>query len=100
MNKKKCPACGSPITKRNGTRNGVQQYKCQVCGRQFRASNKLSDEQLWSLYQGQKQTTLEIASSVGVSRCTISRRLKRIKVEWQQPSLHGMGGFVHLDVTY
>lgn len=46
MNKKKCPRCGSPITKRNGTRNGVQLYKCQACGRQFRAGEKLSDEHL------------------------------------------------------
>lgn len=51
MNKKKCPRCGSPITKRNGTRNGVQLYKCQACGRQFRAGEKLSDEHLWYLYQ-------------------------------------------------
>lgn len=100
MNKKRCPHCSSPITKRNGTRNGVQLYKCQVCGRQFRAGDKLSDERLWSLYQDKKQTALELAFEIGVSRCTISRRLKRINVDWQQPSLQGMSGFVHLDVTY
>ena len=100
MNKKKCPYCGSPITKRNGTRNGVQLYKCQACGRQFRAGEKLSDERLWQLYQEQKQTASEIATTVEVSRSTISRRLKKIDVEWRQPSLRGMSGFVHLDVTY
>lgn len=85
MNKKKCPYCGSPITKRNGTRNGVQLYKCQACGRQFRAGEKLSDEHLWHLYQEQKQTALEIATTIGVSRSTISRRLKKIDARWQQP---------------
>lgn len=100
MNKKKCPYCGSPITKRNGTRNGVQLYKCQACGRQFRAGEELSDEHLWHLYQEQKQTALEIATTIGVSRSTISRRLKTIDARWQQPPLVGMSGFVHLDVTY
>ena len=100
MNKKKCPYCASPITKRNGTRNGVQLYKCQACGRQFRAGDKVSDEQLWYLYQERKQTAVEIATEVGVSRSTISRRLKNIDVEWHQPSLKGMSGYVHLDVTY
>lgn len=28
---KKCPSCGSPITKRNGTREGKQLYKVQMC---------------------------------------------------------------------
>ena len=100
MNKKKCPYCSSPITKRNGTRKGVQLYKCQACGRQFRAGEKLSDEHLWHLYQERKQTAVEIAIEVGVSRSTISRRLKKIDVEWHQPSLKGMSGYVHLDVTY
>ncbi len=100
MNKKKCPHCGSPITKRNGTRKGVQLYKCHACGRQFHAEEKLSDERLWHLYQEQKQTASEIAAEFGLSRSTISRRLKKIDVKWRQPSLQGMSGFVHLDVTY
>ena len=36
MNKKKCPQCGAVKTKKNGTRKGVQLYKCLVCRRQFR----------------------------------------------------------------
>jgi transposase-like protein len=100
MNKKKCPRCGSPITKRNGTRNGVQLYKCQACGRQFRAGEKVSDEHLWYLYQERKQTIAEIAQDYDVSASTIKRRLRHICVEWEQPDLHGMSGYVHLDATY
>ena len=100
MNKKKCPYCQSPITKRNGTRNGVQLYKCQACGRQFRAGEKLSDEQLWYLYQERKQTIAEIANDNGVSAATIKRQLRKIKVEWKQPNLQEMSGYVHLDATY
>ena len=100
MNKKKCPYCCSPITKRNGTRNGVQLYKCEACGRQFRAGEKLSDEHLWYLYLERKQTIAEIAHDYGVSDSTIKRQLRRICVEWKQPALHGMSGFVHLDATY
>lgn len=100
MNKKKCPYCNSPITKRNGTRKGVQLYKCQACGRQFRAGKKLSDERLWFLYQERKQTIAEIAQDYGVSESTIKRQLRHISVEWKNPDLHGMSGFVHLDATY
>ncbi len=35
MNKKKCPLCGAVKTKKNGTRKGVQLYKCLVCQHQF-----------------------------------------------------------------
>lgn len=90
MNKKKCPCCNSPITKRNGKRNGVQLYKCQACGHQFRAREKLSDERLWYLYQERKQTIAEIAQDYGVSTSTIKRQLRRICIEWKQPDLHGM----------
>lgn len=100
MNKKKCPYCNSPITKRNGKRNGVQLYKCLACGRQFRAGEKLSDERLWYLYQERKQTIAEIAQDYGVSASTIKRQLRHICVEWKQPDLHGLSGFVHLDATY
>ena len=31
MNKKKCEVCGLSHTVKNGTRKGVQLYKCQEC---------------------------------------------------------------------
>ena len=97
---KKCPLCGSPITKRNGTRDGKQLYKCMACGRQFRSGVTMTDVELWALYQCGKQTVAEIAASVGKSPSTVKRRLRGIAVKWEQPCLEGMSGFVHLDVTY
>ena len=89
MNRKKCPCCQSSLTKRNGKRNGVQLYKCYACGRQFRASEKMTDEQLWYLYQERKQTIAELAQTFGVSVSTIKRRLHVIHIEWTQPDFTG-----------
>ena len=57
---KKCPSCGSRITKRNGTRNGKQLYKCMACGHQFRSGDAMTDKELWTLYQANTQTVGEI----------------------------------------
>ncbi len=100
MNKKKCPYCGSLVTKRNSTRNGVQLYKCQACGKQFRSGERMSDEEIRFLYQERKQTLAEIAFVAGVSRMTVHRKLKTLKIEWKQPELQGLSGYVHLDTTY
>ena len=42
---KKCPSCGSRTTKRNGTRNGRQLYKCMACGHQFRAGDTMTNKE-------------------------------------------------------
>ena len=99
MHKSKCPACKSQHTVKNGIRNGIQTYKCQECGYQFRNLRLPSHEELWMLYQEGKQTMSQIAARLCVSEATIKRRLRGITQEWEQPPLSG-GGFVHLDVTY
>ena len=71
-----------------------------ACGRQFRAGDEMTDTELWTLYQANKQTVAELAALAGKSPSTIKRRLRRIVIEWEQPRLDGTGGFVHLDVTY
>ena len=71
-----------------------------ACGRQFRAGDTMTDSELWTLYQANKQTVGEIAAITGKSPSTIKRRLRGITVKWEQPRLDGMGGYVHLDVTY
>ena len=71
-----------------------------ACGRQFRAGEKMTDSELWTLYMANKQTVGEIAAIAGKSPSTIKRRLRKIAIEWEQPRLDGMGGYVHLDVTY
>ena len=95
----RCLVCGSTHTKKNGVRKGVQLYKCQDCGYQFRSRNEVSEDDLWNAYQQEKQTIAELSSRFGKSVSTIKRRLHDIKREWVQPPLSG-DGFVHLDVTY
>ena len=99
MYKLKCPICKSNKIVRNGTRNGVQLYKCSVCKHQFRKFIELSLTDLWNKYQDGKQTIKELSVFYKVSESTIKRTLQKIKKEWLQPPLEG-GGFVHLDVTY
>ena len=99
MNKKRCEVCGSSHTVKNGVRKGVQLYKCQDCGHQFRAGSALSEGELWDAYQQGKQTIKELSARYGKSVATIKRRMHGIKREWVQPPLSGEG-FVHLDVTY
>ena len=62
MNKKKCEVCGSSHTVKNGARKGVQLYKCQECGYQFRAGVVVSEEALWDAYQQEKQTIKELSA--------------------------------------
>ena len=99
MFKMRCQVCGSTHTKKNGVRKGVQLYKCQECGYQFRAGTETSEEDLWNAYQQGKQTIKELSARFGMSVATVKRKLHDIKREWVQPPLSG-GGFVHLDVTY
>lgn len=93
-------SCGSRITKRNGTRNGKQLYKCMACGRQFRAGKAMTNAELWTWHQANKQTVAELSALTGKSPSAIKRRLREVAVNWERPGLEGMSGFVHLDVTY
>ena len=99
MSKKECPVCNGKHTIKYGVRKGVQLYKCQDCGYQFRAGVEVSENELWNAYQQKKQTIKELSERFGMSVATIKRRLHDIKREWVQPPLSGEG-FVHLDVTY
>lgn len=100
MNQKKCPLCGSAKTKKNGTRYGVQLYKCLSCHHQFRSGTSLSSTEVWEIYQNNKQTIRQLAENNNVSPSSIKRRLRDVKCVWQQPNLTGRTGYVHLDVTY
>ena len=71
-----------------------------ACGRQFRCGEAMTDAELWTWYQTNKQTIAELSVLTGKSPSTIKRRLREVAVKWEQPCLEGMSGFVHLDVTY
>lgn len=97
----KCPFCQSSQVKRNGLNHGVQLYKCKLCGRQFLGRyHRLSSVQVWSAYLEGKQTIIEVAQCHQVSESTIKRLLRKSTFEWEQPTLTGRSGFVHLDATY
>ena len=74
--------CGSTHTKKNGVRKGVQLYKCQDCGYQFRAGMEVSKDALWNAYLQEKQTIRELSERFSMSVATIKRRLHDIKCEW------------------
>lgn len=100
MNKKVCPKCGSSNTKKNGTRNGVQLYKCLACKYQFRSGKLEHSTDLWNAYQNHKQTIQQIADLHHISASSVKRKLRCIEYKWQQPNIAGLSGYVHLDVTY
>ena len=56
MFKMRCLVCGSTHTKKNGVRKGVQLYKCQDCGYQFRSGTEVSEAELWDAYQQKKHS--------------------------------------------
>lgn len=97
----KCPTCQSGNIKKSGLRHNVQHYRCTQCGRQFiNRSLKPTPLSIWSEYLEGKQTIFEIAQSHHVSESTVKRYLRKQVVEWSQPSLTGINGYVHIDATY
>lgn len=77
----------------------MQLYKCMACGRQFRSGQKITDSCLWEKYLHGKQTVAGISAQTGLSPSTITRRLRKIKIEPPRPTEKGLG-VVHMDVTY
>lgn len=61
--------------------NGVQRYKCYVCGRQFLGSIRLDKSELWNEYCIGKQTYEQLAIAHQCSVRTIQRYLDRVVVE-------------------
>ena len=79
MNKKKCPLCGAVKTKKNGTRKGVQLYKCLICRHQFRSGVPLPATEMWNAYQNGKQTIRHFQQLFFVY---IGRRFVGIKLQY------------------
>jgi len=100
MNRKTCPQCGASKTKKNGTRNGVQLYTCLVCQHQFRSGKFEHSTDLWNAYQNHKQTVQQLAELHNISPYSVKRQLQGAERIWEQPSLVGQSGYIHLDVTY
>lgn len=55
--------------------NGVQRYRCWVCGKQFLGGNRIDVAELWREYAELKQTYAQLAEKHGCSSRTIKRKL-------------------------
>lgn len=55
--------------------NGVQRYRCWVCGKQFVGGERIDTARLWQEYTGHKQAYSQLAERYGCSPRTIKRRL-------------------------
>ena len=84
---------------RNGTRDGVQLYKCMACGRQFRGKVYLDKQTLWDSYLKGKQTLNQLAVTYSVSISTVQRLLSGVSIPWRNPVCRGHG-VVQIDATY
>ena len=70
-----------------------------ACGRQFSGGREIKVDEIWRLYQQNKQTIQEISEITKFSVSTVKRRLNDVQVEWHQPVVKG-SGTIHMDATY
>lgn len=59
----------------------------------------VSTAEMRSMYLHGKQTVEEIGRLTGMSASTVKRRLREVRIEWEQPAISGCG-VVHIDATY
>ena len=91
--------CGSPIIKKNGHKNGTQQYKCHACGKNFLGGNRVTKETIWRNYLHGKQTVKDLSSIHGISESTVKRHLRGIRENYVCDKLPKRG-IVLMDTTY
>ena len=75
---KKCPECRSVSTKKDGTRNGRQSYKCKDCGHVFQNSKRRGKDESGEFFERhavRKQTAAELSEDSELSVRTVHRRL-------------------------
>jgi len=60
--------------------NGVQRYKCAVCGKIFTDRVALNGKDLWKEYTKGKQTYLQLSQKYGCSVKTIQRKLDSVEL--------------------
>ena len=64
------------LVKKNKVRNGVQQFKCYVCKKQFTGGERKDFSALASQYVKGKQTYSDLSKLYGVSVSAIKRKFK------------------------
>ena len=76
MKNKNCPKCGSRKVKKNGNKNGRQDYKCNSCNHRFQNDSReksKTEKEMWKEYVFGKQTYEQLSSKYGKSWKTIQR---------------------------
>lgn len=84
--------------RKNGFKNGKQQYKCFACGKQFLGGLRLNNFDLWKEYVDGKQTYLQLSVKYKCSVKTIQRRLDKFSIE--KPTKQPRKIIVLMDTTY
>lgn len=95
---KNCIYCNSKIVRKNGTKNGKQQYKCYGCGKHFLGGERLNNKKLWIEYVEGKQTYKQLSERYKCSIRTIQRRLEIVKVKNQDKESRKV--IILMDTTY
>ena len=80
MHIKKCAACGSPRTKRNGNFRGTQRYRCNGCGVQFVHDTRVSPATLWHAFAHEHATVPVLAKRYRIDERTVRRKLDEFEL--------------------
>lgn len=66
-------------SKKNGKKNGKQQYLCRTCSKHFMAGNRLNNNDIISDYVEHKFTLKELSVKYGKSVSTMQRILRKMR---------------------
>jgi len=95
---KKCFYCSSSIVRKNGHKNGKQQFECIACGKHFLGGERLENAKIWEGYTSFKQTYKQLAKQYGCSIKTIQRRIDNHIISLPKPTKRAV--IVLMDTTY
>ena len=99
----RCPYCNCITTKKDGTKNGKQKYRClnQACGKYWTiGSKRVNKERIWEKFLKGFEIS-EIARSEHTSTRTIGRAIKDIpQINWLKTNNPNEVKVVIIDATY
>ena len=81
-----------------GIQNGIQRYKCAICGKIFQGGYRLVAAQIWQEYTQGKQTYKQLAAKYRCSVKTIQRKIDSVKIS--QSNNFASIANVLMDTTY
>jgi hypothetical protein len=84
--------------RKNGFKNGKQQYKCYTCRKNFLGGFRIESARLWQEFVEGKQTYVQLAFKYGCSTRTIQRKIDAYVVSFTAPKAREV--IVLMDTTY